>query len=456
MSDYFDSYAINQNIVGDARLAVNQIPVGLLDFALISNLRHKAYGVNVYGTEEDQCAQCCLNDHARQSIWRILFSIQQNIMAKKKITAGPAYFQENILIDHNATTVQTGFGAIEKVDVKPQFNFLVNLYLSPFIVNDVTVQDNSGTPEILFNSTIVGDPERVIPRDSENYAQFPWSRLGGNYPVKDGYDWVMPCTNLTSDYLDGTKTVSLQHYDYMIAETEVISGVNLSDLVVFHPNTYQILPFAKEPEEVVSDGVLKWRFWFYAWTLTKPEFDGNPPDLVKGEFYKLYDLLELYEKTEIEAESTIYIRSYKNHCDITTEVKAQAGSTEIIDSFSGMVRFQEDVNSIYGRRFKFGLYYKVNPLTYEHIFQHSTEELKRAIVAKAAATINLDDCGCAWPSGDERGDYITQMQKHYTKEYVSPVTGAVAINYMYGNKHGDMLFAEMMNKITFRPKVYMI
>lgn len=453
MSDYFNSYAVNQNIIGDSKLAVNQLPVSLLDFALISGMRNRVYGVRVFGDEECGDATCCLNDVARQSIWRILFNVQQNLMARKRITAGIAYFQETKLIDSLTSVIRTSFGAVEKVDVKQEFVFVANLMLSPYIVEDVVLQTGTNGVEAVFSSTIVDNPNRVILRDPQTLEQYSWDRSYSlaHYPARDGYEWVMLCPQ----HIQVDDQLSLQHYDYMIAELDVVSGISIDDLVVLHPSTYQILPFAKPPEEVISDGVMKWRFWFYSWTLTKPEFDNDPPDLVAGEFHKLYATLELFRKTEVEAVPYAKVQSYEN-CTNEMEIKTVNGSCEIIDSFAGMVKFTEIANDTIGKRYNLHYYYKVNPLSVENIFMHSTEELKRAIVAKTAATIDLESCGCLLPQeGNPLSNYITKMQQTYTKEYISPITGAVAVNYLYGNKHGDLLFAEMMKSLTFRPKGFM-
>ena len=134
--------------------------------------------------------------------------------------------------------------------------------------------------------------------------------------------------------------INLQSYEYMMAEVDPISGVTLSNCVVMHPNTQQILPFAKSPEEVLSQGKLRWRFWFYSWTLGRPEFDNDTIDLVEGEFYKLYRVLELYERKEEELTGTIYYQEYLNDCQPEEiEYKSEDTDFHIIDGYSGIVKY---------------------------------------------------------------------------------------------------------------------
>ena len=337
MTDYFDAYRVNSRI-DTLDVEVNKLPVNLLDFALISALRHRAYGVRTF--DDESCTQyCTLNSRARQDIWRMLFNIQQNVIGKKRTYAAPTYVSETQVIDPSATVFYARFGSIESVNVTEELSFVTNLDVSPFVLHDVHLQmdPTSSFVEAHFDSTVAKNPHKVILRDTNTYEQFPWQEQPG-YPTKNGFNWVMPVGNSLSDI---TRLASIQDYEYMIAEIDEISGISLDDLVVLHPGSQQILPFAKAPERVLYGGVWRWRFWFYAWTLGRPEFDDSI-DLVEGEFEKLYDVLELYRRTEVHKPGIVYIDDDDEPCNATPLTdEEETMIVKIVSGRSGALKYGE-------------------------------------------------------------------------------------------------------------------
>jgi len=466
MSDYFNAYALNRRFtVANVEMTANQLPVNLLDFALISQMRHRVYGVRIFGIDADE-EGTFLTDNARNEIWRTLFNVQQNLLAKKRITAAPIYLTETTLLNPSSRAFTARFGAIESANVVETLTLVTNLTLSPFITSSVTLTDAGDFVEARFDKTLVLNPQRVMLRHATTHAQMPW-QLRAGYPQIDGDDWVMACGDTVTS--DGISTV-LQDYEYMIAETAAVDGVDIDDLVVLHPNSQQILPFAKPPE-VVGDN---WRFWFYSWTLSKPEFSRDMVDLVEGEFYKLYTSLPLYKRVESEELATVYIQPVFNAGSTTPmEDTTALAICRVIDHQAGVLQYGEVVEvtpetdpptykynlvgSPYGKRYKIKCYYKVNPDYEGGLLNISTEEVRKAIVAKVAADIPIELRTRYWGTVlDGHEDYITQMQKKYTSEYISPVSGALAVNLKYGSKEGDYIFAEMLGNLSFRPRGLML
>lgn len=473
MSDRFLDYEINRNVNKDTfQYTISQLPVNLLDFALISNMRHRAYGFRIYGSE-DCLDKCCLNNLARRELWRILFNIQQNLIANRRLSIAPTYVEETQFLDSFQETFKSRFGAIEKTNVIEEFNHAWDFTVSPFVIENVTLRLNGSIIEAVFDRHKVKNPNRVILRDSVTYEQFDWQSITG-YPKIEGSNWVMPVgIQMPSVYVTDPTTYKahLQHYDYVIVDIPDIKDLDLQQVVVFHPDTLQILPFVENPYRVTdSTNVEKIRLIFYVWTLGKPEFDQDIYDMVEAEFYKLYDSLSLYERTEIEIPATIYIDQRDNlDCgtDLTnlSQETTDLAWTTITEARYGMLRYLEIYNEHdnegdvdpsykvktsgkpYGKRYKIRHYYKVNPLLNEHLMTHSLEEIRRAIVAKTAATIELESCHCVCATNT----YITKMQTSYTKTYVTAM-GSVGSDLLYGNKHGDMVFADVIERLSKSPR----
>jgi len=461
MTDFFDAYSINKRVnKKEFELAINQLPVNLLDFALTSGLRHRVYGVRIFGSE-DCSTSCCFNAQARRSVWQLLFNIQQFVMAHKRMAAGPLYIKETQYLDKATKVWQSKYSEIEKINVIEEYSFVDNLILSPFIVQPVNIiKKANGLYEAHFSSSKAANPNTVILRDAETFSQYPWEKDLLEYPTQNGYEWVMPIgTALDAPLLDDTREYALQDYEYMFAVIRPKAGVTLENCVVFHPNSQQILPFAKPPEEIIEDGEIKWRFWFYAWTLGKPEFDNDEIDLIDGEFYKLYNILELYERKEVEKLGSI-LYTENQECDenpaykqvdnvrfrirekrigIITYDYPKSGNTYVLDG---------------NRPYQTTYYYKTNPVLENNLFLNSVEEMRRAIIAKVAATINLESCLCH--CDEERKDYLTEMQKVYTNQFGNSLTGSYGINYKYGHRHGDFLFEEMMKNLKSSTKLTII
>ncbi len=470
MTDFCDTYSINHRLSNSTfELAVNKLPVNLLDFALISGMRHRVYGARIL--PDEVCEAGCLNQLARQELWRILFNIQQMLISQKHFIAGTAYIHESKFIDHATRSFHTKFPSLESVNVIEQLTFLVNLHISPYIIHDVeVVLDATSTFwEAHFNKTLAQNPKEVMLRDFDTDEQFDWQEVS-QYPDSNAYDWIMPIGNaMTTSNTDyaagGSKQAALQHYELMMAEIPTISGTSLDDIVALHPNSNQILPFAKPPEEVIVDGEIKWRFWFYSWMMGRPEHSGETLDLVAGEFYKLYDTIELFVRSEVTQNGLIHYRKIKDNClagfpEYT--YASQATPFTLLDPESGAVTYDsiaDDISYVPHQRYRSEVYYKINPFQDTLLFSNAIEESRRAIAAKTAATINLESCGCKpkiFTNPGEGLDFIAEMQKDYTIENISALTGSVAVNYRYGHRHGDFIFAEMMDRIQIRPRVFVI
>lgn len=473
MSDRFLDYEINRMVNTDVfQYTVGQLSVNLLDFALISNMRHRCYGFRIFGSDECQDG-CCLNDLARRELWRILFNIQQNLIANRQLTIAPTYVEETTFLDPIQETFFGRFAALEKTNVIEEYNHVWDFDVDPFVLRDVTLRLNNSLIEAVFDRNKVRNPLRVMLRDSETYEQFDWQARAG-YPKVEGDNWVMPVgSQMSTNYVNDPTNYKahLQHYDYVIVDIPNFEDVTLDQVVVFHPDSIQILPFAEKPYRVTDmNNVEKIRLTFYVWTLGKPEFDRDRYDMVEGEFYKLYEQLSLYERTEIETPATLYIDQKEVvDCDtddtnLSQEVTALAW-TKIIESRYGIIRYaeienlNEDAGDVlpdyrlktsgepYGKRYKIKHYYRTNPLTNEHLSTHSLEEIRRAIVAKTAATIELETCNCTCASND----YIHKMQESYVKTYSNPM-GMQWADMRYGHRHGDFIFADVIKRLSTNPR----
>lgn len=463
MSDYFDGYNVNRHFsLPGISLGINVLPVNLLDFALISCMRQRVYGAKIFGSTTCEDA-CCLNDCVREQIWRHLFGVQQHVMAKRRITAAPAYITEDISIDDRAMSLMTKLGFIESVDVTETLQFLEVALISPFVINDVEIIQNPTTNvwEAYIDRTLAPNPFTTMLRDSDTYEQFPWNS-DVVLPSEDGFNWVMECPSGISALAgDSDRSAALQDYELMYAEIDEPSGVSIGDVVALHPRSSQILPFAREPERVVSEGIWRWRFWFYSWTMGKPEFSGEILDLTGAEFHKLYHDIELFQKVETETPATVYIDpDIYEVC--ASGLEPMEDSTELAlcrikNAENGLLQFREVeaedsggykylTSPAPGWRYKIGVNYKINPEI--GMFDISTEEVRRAIVAKAAAALTLESCFCDCNSNS----YISEMQVSFNEEKINPFTGSVAINTKYGHRLGDLIFAEMLNELKLKQK----
>lgn len=425
----FDS-SLSQDTVDEI---INSLSIGIDDFSRIACLDGRAYGVVTACDTCDLDLNACIRSH----IIRLLASSQQTAenMIGYRITEG--YHTQEILWD-GKTQILAGFRGIEAINVRREFSTVEGygpFEISPYVLTAITVTDSgNGYCETILDGSIVKNPNRVTFRDDDGKVYRIHSTVkprrngSGNWIVAFDNQIMPPCTVISP--------INVQICDLMILDVPEYEDC---EVVPVYPNSNQIIPMAKEPEDIGS-GIIRYRF--HPWVLVDDAFSDETVDLESGEFYKLLQEVEFKCVEDVACDPFITLRKYDGSVE-TYEVTEEDLNLYLLDGETGVIRIDYHPCSAWcnGIPIKITFCYKTNPDVLE--LHHDLSYLNEAIAMLAAAELPISTCGCKIEKG-----YISDAQKPFTQVRVNALTNEAVVNEKYGETYGQLVFKEKISRVT--------
>lgn len=446
----------------------NQLPVNLLDFAQISNMRGRAY--RVQGVDDPECWQrTTLNQCTRNHIWSQLIAVQQTLYGLNRFVAAPIYYSE-VIPWERGMRVSTTLPFITDVNVAMDIEKLGSVSTSFFIQENLTLNDNGSFIEASVDSSLVANPRRMVFRESNTNENATWYQTHhqqdqNGYPYLDTGNWVVALGNTVGSAgvtLHGQTDIVTLSYQPPEAERG-----NWDAFVVLHPGSYQVLPMAK-PITVVDEGTVDetWTIYLYAYTLKRPDYADEQSSLLTNNFDHFYDSVDYgFKRVTNQIGSLHYVDydSWDIEIDGSTHETGNA-LVSIEDPLQGVLKVDEVAlkeSTTYTRMTPthtqeprwVRIYYKSDPGAFGQM-GGSYEGLKYAICAKVAANLPVESCGLELLYAEREMDFIADMQQTFPTT-IFTLTGAVD-KYDPENKKGDREYEEFLSEAKQRRKVLRI
>lgn len=459
MSDFFNIQEIlhdHDTTNSDQILsAVNQLPVRLMDFVLMTGLKNRGYGVRTWGDPE-KWERDWLNGCARIHLWRLLYAEQENLFASKRITLVPTYHVEEHLW-RPGQTITLKFPYVSAVNVRRAFTSVNSVAVSPYIKSSIAVSAVSTFFEAEVPRDVVHNIQKVWFREDKMHENAPVQYLRKptqerGYPYTDGTNWAFA---LGTD-VSALSTVHAQDSDYTYIDIDPIANHTINEVIFMHPDQDQEIVQALAPQSVTVSGNPKWRFWFYYWMLKRPEYADTQVDLAEeSPFRYFYSTLRYGYYTETETPGVLYAFDTDCSPDPLTDleydllikpVKAEDGVVTVnpvlLDADTG--DYEVDWNQVEGTPYKVRVYYKTDINKFD-LYVSGIQYLRQAIVAKVAANLPLEECDC----GFSENNYITRMREDLPEIIPVPFAQPLA-NYKYGRRRGDQEYAHLIQHISVK------
>jgi hypothetical protein len=335
---------------------------------------------------------------------------------------------------------------IESVNVVQTITDLEDSFtISPFVIEDAPVTLVDGVCVVELDSDFVDNPALVTLRNATTGSSIPPAQIAG-YPRKNGSgNWLVPLSSRVSDPCD--VTINVQHCRLMRL---TVPTQTCADGTVYpvYPGTQDIIPYAKDP---VVDGS-NTTYWFNAWSLADPAFMFNGTiDLEAGEFYKLITEVNFICVTETDQPAILY--EVNNSCaDFEITQDTTALRLDIVSAERAIVRVLYEDRECQWRcktPLKIKVFYKTNPQLVQPNIEASLYAIQEGIAYLTAAELPLELCDCVLKKG-----FISTAQESYAQAFSNPVSGETVYNYKFGMRHGQLVFAERLNKAYhYRPLV---
>lgn len=292
--------------------------------------------------------------------------------------------------------------------------------VSPYVLEDVSVTDESSFRIIILDKNFIQNPSWVVVRDPATDGVITTDET--YRPRRDGSgNWKIAIES----ELD---LVNIQICKYIAVTVPTFTDAN--EVFAVKPGTEIIIPFAKDP--FVDSG--NTTYWFYSWSLVDPIFaEDELIDLQAGEFYKLLQNIGFVRITEVEALPVIIWSDLTEADDKITLTQYHDNILKVKFSDSSWDWTCEPLKPL-----KIRVYYKVDPA----LLDVDTDNLAIAIAWLTAAELPMKNCNCPMP---EYG-FVWQAQQYYGDLKINPISGTNTIQTKYGTMHGQMVYAERLEK----------
>lgn len=441
---------------------INDSPMSMLEFAQTSGLYSRFYGVLTGADEglpmlDDQgqpaktgrWERFVFTNCTRQGYWKKAFEAIAEMEALVNHRLSKRYVVETNPFP-NSYVIQTETPGVAALNVARSWTLLdADVPLSPMIATDITMEQ-----------PYIGDGDqtwygRIASIDNPNPKDVFFRRNGkgtivsvhtdDSHPVeRDGTDWLVPLDTRRTAYDPLTDVIDIQNKKFITVDIPIPVGLPAGAAVVpVYPGTRQIIPQAKERRTVGGN----WRFTFYIYTLVHPEFTGSTVDLIAGEFYKLFPAIDFMYYREVAAEAVL-IYTFGTETETYT---SPALTASLVDGEKGIVHISYDNCQVtdplafpwcskwgtYPSKIQLRLSYRVEPQALSQKLRAQVPAMKNAIVAKVAAELPTQDCGCEVNVG-----YIFQMQTAFNDEYINTYTGMGVTRIKHGQLQGQIIFQQ--------------
>lgn len=415
---------------------INSLAVNAYDFSQIACLDGRMYGVKT------KCEQCSLeiNYCVRNALSRILHSTQQKVEREVGYDISPQYHYARIPFGYSGK-VQLPHRNIELVNVQQSYEVLAgyeNLTVSPYIQENITIQEINGKCFAIFSATLVENPNKAIIRD-ENGRIYEHQQVSG-YPKRVGGNWQVPIMGISSPCTTDL-TFNVQHCE--LIRVSVATPTCTGTVYPVYPDSHQIIPTFKT--EVSGGNTI---FWFHVWALARPEFMDEGIDFASGDFYKLYDTIDLMCFRDTTKNATVTVVKSEN-CELVYATSDTVPSVTILDGEIGLVYVDTKLFKCNGCNIPLwqcdgkypqylNIWYKTNPSVMRQPFPISS--IREAITYYVGAELPTSACACTVTEG-----FIFNAQSAIAKSEYNPFTGTTNVSMdEYRDVKGRIRYKEIM------------
>lgn len=451
---------------------INEMPVPALNFAVMSSLFHRFYGVlNGSNDGERQAVQdpgidntsmtpdrYILNACARYAYPRIANSVLSELESVVGYHLTPRYVTETIPFQSSHHKLISQYPGVERLNVGRVWTTLPDLQeveVYPF-VQELTTADNTVvypfgdgglTPAARVSDQLVKNPNDVIIRN-ESGAIFPWFSDSGHMLSRTlGSYWQLPLAVNRRAY--SGEDLLVQHKKFVYVDILAPTLPTGATIYPVYPGSTQIIPQAKPMQIVIDGDDTLWRFWFYVYTLVHPDFVSETVDLQVGEFYKLYPFISFKYAMDTTVDPQLVVTYGDEEIVLTPDEDTAYPKLTLVNQAYGIFHFNYDSCANFIDRWckchdtpetiMLRYSYKTNPDFLPDRYKNQIGRLLDAAAARIAADLPTEDCGCDVPWG-----FIKEKKGALPHQTFSDVSGNVIDRFRYGTAFGQLEYANML------------
>lgn len=418
---------------------INALAVNVYDFSNIACLEGRVYGVTT------KCQNCNLeiNYCLRNEIARKLYASQQLTERRLGYDISPQYHHAQIPFGYTGK-IRLPHRNVIAVNVE-QAHAVISGYesvtVNPYIQENITIQADGAYCIAVFSASLVDNPAKAIIRD-ENGRLYEQQEVA-TYPRRVAGNWQVPIMGLSAPCDNGLE-FNVQHCE-LIRVTMAKPTCTGRTLPVY-PDSHQVIPTFK----VEDDGV-NLTLWFHVWALARPEFMDDGIDFSRGDFYKLYDAIDIMCFTDVTKNATVTVVESEN-CEWVFGTSTAVPNATILDGESGIVYVDASLLTCSSCANPFShfcgqelplylnIWYKTSPTVMTKPFQFVA--IRDAIAYYTAAELPVTACTCTITEG-----FIFQAQTSFVGEEINPFNGATIQRLDYRKIYGRLRYEELMSKV---------
>ncbi len=454
---------------------LNMMPISYQDFAEYAHLYGRMYGVvtgeerGISGPDGEKLRSFVANGCLRDALYRNLLTVSELTEQQLRYKLSERYLTIDIPW-RGAEKLQGEVPAIEKVEVERNWYEIEEdnlVTLNYYTDEDITLFTDGNSLLARVPRALFVNPNWVYLYDETENKMLEIETGHARFAEKLGSDWVLPIlTSVTAAAdTDAVHAIHQRHLDVTFVTPDVSDLPEDGEIKPVYPDTNQIIP-----HEVITSGVnTTYRFPIYV--LVDPAFADDDEAIIWRRF-ETYKFLEQFELRYV-VEEAAYLELIWTEGDEQTVYQydpvAEAVDPNdtlprlhvvISDAMRGVLTLYandsmvRDLTPYWRSACGCGtrkmpqsavlrIPIKVNPTLLPPPQRGQLDTIREAILAKVAAELPVEDCGC---SPTQIG-YIYEQQKPYGKTYLNPYTGIEVISTDYGMRHGQRIYQMTLENV---------
>lgn len=471
----------------DAWMIANTAAVSPYFFADLSCEGERLFGI-VSRCARGNCQDTCetvLNACARQTLWRNLFAVQQELEATLGWTLTPRYVKETVPWSWGEH-LQLSFGGVDRLNVYPDYWLHeAGITYDPFVYTVAATAPVSGSHyEILVPQWMLSKPEGAILVDVLSGDTVEYSEEVPGYPqarkVLGEWFWVLAIPGqqgtLGHDYkvLDCKWGIVEYDHDFTCIDPDTGLEVSETESALVYTDTFQKIPIERQETRTLPGEGSPRNFWLIQHRhMVREEYIGDEVDLTICDLdtHKLYpevDAACFYERCQLVVVRTRCTKDGLGQCSCDDDIcapKEYDACATIVNGKKGIVAIErvelildDDDEPVLdaagcptyrqcgdtvsccedpGTAYEVDIYYHTDPGCSGINNTSAIETLRRAIAARVAADSLLTNCGCEVECG-----WFKEMREELSTTRIAP--GEMIVTLRYGNRRGQQQYAHAL------------
>lgn len=428
---------------------VNSLAMNYFQFARISSLYHRAYGVLTDADEGiNAYSDTVLNNCVREELERELVRRQIDTEMYLGYNLTERYHDEEDMELPLNRLVYLPWPGIESLNVAHSWSDIsTGETVSFYIAENVSVAVVDGRYQVTVPISVAPNPYDIFLRRNSDFHKYEidWSRS----PVKSGTDWILTIDTTKTVY-NGTDQINVQHKKHILLEYTFADEDELNSASIMYPGTEEKVPVLN----TVVDGLtVTYYLPIYALVDQAFAYSDRVVDLRQEQFFKLYDTVDILGSTETALTGVTVTERYID-TDGTNATQTYTVNAAIMNKESSLIRLEVDPietdiscrpDSPTTRR-SIRVQYKTDPENLDPQYRKHVNSLGKAIGDKIAANLPLQSCGCdligANTQQKKNGGWIGEMQEEFP--HVKETLIGKSAHIEPGRRRGDYNYHEKM------------